>query len=81
MYFGPDVNLEQDGDQVSNKDLIKIGYKRVMEKTKELRQKFSKAVTNGTRSGSGKLVMEFYDDLYGEVLLQQNHCSSVENLR
>ena len=63
MYFGPDVNLEQDGDQVSNKDLIKIGYKRVMEKTKELRQKFSKAVTNGTRSGSGKWVMEFYDDL------------------
>ena len=51
MYFGPDVNLEQDGDQVSNKDLIKIGYKRVMEKTKELRQKFSKAVTNEYSAG------------------------------
>ena len=45
------------------KEHIKLGYNRVMEKTKELRQKFTQAVTNGTRSGSGKLVAEFYDDL------------------
>ena len=32
-----------------------------MEKIKELRQKFSHAVTTGSRSGPGKLVMEFYD--------------------
>ena len=45
----------------SEKALIKKGYSRVMEKIKELRQKFSNAVTTGSRSGSGKLVMEFYD--------------------
>ena len=45
----------------SEKALIKKGYFRVMEKIKELRQKFGNAVTMGTRSGSGKLVMEFYD--------------------
>ena len=31
-----------------------------MEKVKELRQGFSNAVTASSRSGSGKLVMEFY---------------------
>ena len=36
---------------------------RVMEKIKEIRQKFSKAVTSGSRSGSGKLVFEHYDQL------------------
>ena len=45
----------------SEKALIKKGYSRVMEKIKELRQKFSHAVTTGSRSGPGKLVMEFYD--------------------
>ena len=34
-----------------------------MEKIKELRQKFSHAVTAGSRSSSGKLILEFYDDL------------------
>ena len=34
-----------------------------MEKIKELRQGFSNAVISGTRSGSGKLVMEFYDTM------------------
>ena len=46
---------------LSEKALIKKGYSRVMKKIKELRQKFSNAVTTGSRSGSGKLVMEFYD--------------------
>ena len=40
---------------------IRRGYTRVQEKIKHLRQKFSNAVTSGTRSGSGKMVMEFYD--------------------
>ena len=30
---------------------------------KEIRQKFSKAVVSGSRSGSGKIVFEFYDQL------------------
>ena len=37
------------------------GKSRVMEKIKEIRQRFSKAVISGSRSGSGKLVFEHYD--------------------
>ena len=58
--FGPDTNAAPDE---KNKLYVKTGYKRVMEKVKELRQKFSHAVTAGSRSGSGKLVLEIYDDL------------------
>ena len=35
----------------------------VQEKVKEIRQSFSNAVTNGRRSGSGKIVFEYYDRL------------------
>ena len=34
-----------------------------MEKTKNVRQSFSKPVISGSRSGSGKLVFEHYDSL------------------
>lgn len=34
-----------------------------MEKVKENRQNFSKAVVCGSRSGSGKIVYKFYDKL------------------
>lgn len=43
--------------------MIKKGYTRIQEKLKEIRQNFSKAVTAGSRSGSGKIVLEFYDQL------------------
>eukprot|EP00794_Sanderia_malayensis_P004367 gene4367-4948_t len=43
--------------------LIKRGYTHIQEKIKEIRQKFSEAVTSGQRSGSGKIVLEFYDQL------------------
>ena len=43
--------------------LLFRGKNRVMEKIKEIRQKFSKAVISGSRSGSGKLVFEHYDQL------------------
>ena len=43
--------------------MITKGQKRVMEKVKEIRQNFSKAVLSGSRSGSGKIVYEFYDKL------------------
>ena len=33
----------------------------MLEKIKELRQKFTNAVTQGTRSGSGKLMLEYYE--------------------
>eukprot|EP00794_Sanderia_malayensis_P008375 gene8375-9274_t len=43
--------------------LIKRGYTHIQEKIQEIRQKFSEAVTSGQRSGSGKIVLEFYDQL------------------
>ena len=46
-----------------DKALIRRGYTRVQEKLKEIRQKFSEAVTSGRRSGSGKVILEFYDQL------------------
>jgi len=45
--------------------LIKRGYNRVMEKIKKIRQSFSSAVISGRRSGSGKVVIEHYDELVG----------------
>ena len=42
---------------------IKKGYQRVQEKLKEIKQNFSTAVTTGRRSGSGKIVLQFYDEL------------------
>ncbi len=43
--------------------LINRGYARIREKVKEIRQSFSQAVVNRKRSGSGKIVFEFYDEL------------------
>ena len=45
------------------KDLIKKGYNRVKEKIRAIRKAYNKAVTNGTRSGSGKVVQEYFDEL------------------
>ena len=68
--FGPkDIKPIQDGEdrdeylkrQEDDKLKIRKGYLGVLEKIKALRQKFSTAVTTGRRSGSGKMVMEFYD--------------------
>ena len=47
---------------------IKCGYNRVLEKVKEIRQKFSSAAIKGTRSGSGRVVLLHFDllkDIYG----------------
>ena len=41
-----------------SKEFIARGTRRVMEKVKEIRQSFSKAVVSGSRSGSGKIVYE-----------------------
>jgi len=53
------IKKQQDED----KKFIKRGYQRIHEKLKEIRQNFSIAITNGRRSGSGKVVLEFYDEL------------------
>ena len=44
-------------------EMIRKGYNRMKEKVKNIRQDYSKAVVTGTRSGSGKIVIEHYDDL------------------
>ena len=54
---------QQKKKQADEKGLIAKGYNRVVEKVKEIRQSFSKAVVAGSRSGSGKIVYEFYDKL------------------
>ena len=45
------------------KKLVKTGYHRVKEKVKALRQDYRKAVTEGRRSGSGRLVCDNWDIL------------------
>ena len=45
------------------KELIVKGKRRTQEKTKEIKQSFSKAVVSGSRSGSDKLVFEHYEKL------------------
>jgi len=44
-------------------EMIRKGYNRMKEKVKNIRQDYSKAVVSGTWSGSGKIVIEHYDDL------------------
>ena len=50
------------------KQKIKLGYQRVKEKAKSVRQDYRNAVNKGTRSGSGKVVQDNYDlltDIWG----------------
>ena len=42
---------------------IQRGHQGIQEKIKEIRQTCAKAATAGTRSGSGHIVYDFYDDL------------------
>ena len=45
------------------KSQIKKGYNHIKEKIQQIRKAYNKAVTNGTRSGSGKIVQEHYNEL------------------
>ena len=51
------------------------GRNRIIEKVKDMHQNFSKVVTTGTWSRSGKIVYEFFDKLFGEDLQTRNHFS------
>ena len=64
-------NTKSNADQNKNietiwkeeKELMIRGRNRIIKKMKDIRQNFSKAVATGTRSGSGKIVYEFFDKL------------------
>ena len=45
------------------KKLAKVGYDRIKQKVKDIRQDYCKAITEGRRSGSGHLVCENWDTL------------------
>ena len=76
-YFGPpeitpmteeargseEVKLQIETQQKVDRAMIKKAYNRVQEKLKEIRQNFSTAVTTGSRSGSGKIVLEHFEEL------------------
>ena len=64
----PDDVSEEDFEEVKaknkvEKEIISKSRSRIMEKVKETRQNFAKAVFALTRSGSGKIVYEHYDRL------------------
>ena len=58
-----DVSKEEKQLFKQQKKDISRGYQQILEKIKDLRQGFSKAILNGTRSGSGKIVYEHFDRL------------------
>ena len=62
-----EVELEEKNywvrDRKIHQDLMEKGYSRIQEKIKEIHQNYSQAVISGRRSGSGKVVLEFYDNL------------------
>ena len=45
------------------KKQIKIGYLRIKDKVKQIRCNFKKALIEGTRSGSGKIIIQHWDSL------------------
>ena len=48
---------EQKNKVKASEGLIKFGYNSILERVKDIRQKFSTAFANGTRSGSGRIVL------------------------
>ena len=74
--FGPEsvsepttelTDMESDEYKLHRKKLdkqnskIRIGYQRIKEKVKNLRQDYRNAVNKGTRSGSGKVVQDNFE--------------------
>ena len=62
-----EIELEEKNNWIRDRkirqDLIKREYRRIQEKIKEIQQNVSREVIRGRCSGSGKVVLEFYDDL------------------
>ena len=47
----------------TEKEQIKRQYSRVQERVKNLRHKYSEAVTTGRRNGSKQITIRYYDEL------------------
>ena len=70
-FFGPEsimedseeLDIEEKNAIKEDKKLTAKGYRRILEKIKDIRQEFSKAVLRGTRSGSGKMIFPHYEKL------------------
>ena len=58
------------------KKQIKAGYGRIKSRIKIIRQNFKKAVIAGTRSGSGKIIIQNWD----ELILIWGSCPSVKRI-
>ena len=63
--IGDDLSTEELAKRkaavAAEQKLIKIGYQRIKQKLKDLREDYRNAVTVGRRSGSGKLVEDNWD--------------------
>ena len=51
---------------INDKKHIRLGYERVKQKVKDISQEYRKAVTEGRRSGSGKLVADSWKNVWRE---------------
>lgn len=60
----PEELLQQKPRVDKMEKLIKEGYNRVKTKIKDLRAGYKQAIDKGTRSGSGRFVHDFYDQLH-----------------
>ena len=63
----------------TEKEQIKRGYSRAQERIKNLRQKFSDAVTTGRRNGSGQITLDYYDEFVYADNFSDNTSSSSSN--
>ena len=52
---------EQRNKVKASESLIKTGCNRILKKIEDIRQKFSTAQVNGTRSGSSRIVLKHFD--------------------
>ena len=68
-------------DILQRRILIRVGYGRVKGRMKSLRQNFKGAVIEGTRSGSGKLLINNWGCLvmiWGGYCYKDKRCSDIK---
>ena len=68
MWLSINIFKTKNKNKKKQNKKIKLGYQRIKEKVKNVRQDYRSAVNKGTRSGSGKVVQDNYDllsDIWG----------------